>query len=321
MSAIQRDPGQPAPRGAPVRAAGGAREARQPHRGRRTTRPPTTGWPSGRSRPSGSTGTRSGTRSWTGTTRPFAKWFVGGKLNAAYNCVDRHVEDGDGDKVAFHWVGEPEDDTRDITYAELKDEVCQAANALTELGVEKGDRVAIYMPMIPETVIAMLACARIGAPHTVVFGGFSSDALASRVEDCEREGGHHRRRRLPARRPVGAQAGRRRGRRQGGQREGRRRRARCWWSVVPGRTSSGTTSRDVWWHDVVDGASTEHERRVVRRRAPALRHVHLRHDRQAQGHPAHDRRLPRRLRRTRTGRSSTSSPRPTSTGAPPTSAG
>ncbi len=116
---------------------------------------------------------------------PFAKWYVGGKLNAAYNCVDRHVEDGKGDKVAFHWVGEPEDDTRDITYAQLKDEVCQAANALTELGVESGDRVAIYMPMIPETVVAMLACARIGAPHTVVFGGFSSGALRDRVQDCD----------------------------------------------------------------------------------------------------------------------------------------
>ena len=108
---------------------------------------------------------------------PFAKWYVGGKLNAAYNCVDRHVEAGRGDRVAYHWIGEPEDDTRDITYAELKDMVCQAANALTDLGVRKGDRVAIYMPMIPETVVAMLACARLGAPHTVVFGGFSSTAL------------------------------------------------------------------------------------------------------------------------------------------------
>jgi acetyl-CoA synthetase len=116
---------------------------------------------------------------------PFAKWFVGGKLNAAYNCVDRHVEAGRGDKVAFHWVGEPEDDTRDITYAELQDEVCKAANALTELGVKSGDRVAIYMPMLPETVVAMLACARIGAPHTVVFGGFSSHALKDRIIDCD----------------------------------------------------------------------------------------------------------------------------------------
>src|SRR5690242_20168800 len=84
---------------------------------------------------------------------PFAKWFVGGKLNVAYNCVDRHVEAGNGDRVAYHWVGEPEDDARDITYAQLKDEVCQAANALTELGVRTGDRVAIYLPMIPEAVV------------------------------------------------------------------------------------------------------------------------------------------------------------------------
>ncbi|MGI8522040.1 MAG: acetyl-coenzyme A synthetase N-terminal domain-containing protein, partial [Nocardioides sp.] len=115
---------------------------------------------------------------------PFAKWFVGGTLNASYNCVDRHVEAGKGDKVAFHWVGEPADDTRDITYAELKDEVSRAANALTELGLEKGDRGAIYLPMIPEAAVAMLACARLGAPHTVVFGGFSADALSSRILAC-----------------------------------------------------------------------------------------------------------------------------------------
>ncbi|WP_332643397.1 acetate--CoA ligase [Aeromicrobium sp.] len=118
------------------------------------------------------------------TNPPFAKWFVGGTLNASYNCVDRHVEAGNGDRVALHWVGEPADDTRDFTYAELKDEVCRAANAIEELGIVAGDRVAIYLPMIPEAVIAMLACARLGAPHTVVFGGFSSDALASRIVDC-----------------------------------------------------------------------------------------------------------------------------------------
>jgi len=116
--------------------------------------------------------------------KPFAKWFVGGKLNACYNCLDRHVEAGKGDKVAFHFEGEP-GDTRTITYADLLTEVCRAANALTELGVKTGDRVAIYMPMIPETVMAMLACARIGAPHTVVFGGFSSQALEDRIQDCD----------------------------------------------------------------------------------------------------------------------------------------
>ena len=115
---------------------------------------------------------------------PVARWFVGGRLNVAYNCVDRHVEDGHGDQVAFHWEGEP-GDTRSITYAELKDLVCRAANALAELGVRAGDRVAIYLPMIPETVVAMLACARLGAPHTVVFGGFSATALADRILDCD----------------------------------------------------------------------------------------------------------------------------------------
>lgn len=115
---------------------------------------------------------------------PFAKWFVGGELNASYNCVDRHVEAGNGDRVAIYFEGEP-GDTREITYAELKDEVSQAANAFESLGVVKGDRVAIYMPMIPETVVAMLACARIGAIHSVVFGGFSADALRSRCDDAE----------------------------------------------------------------------------------------------------------------------------------------
>ena len=114
---------------------------------------------------------------------PFAKWFADGELNVAYNCVDRHVEAGLGDKVAYHWIGEP-GDTRTLTYADLMRESSKAANALLELGVTKGDRVAIYMPMIPELPIAMLACARIGAPHTVVFGGFSAEALSGRINDC-----------------------------------------------------------------------------------------------------------------------------------------
>ncbi len=118
------------------------------------------------------------------TDAPFAKWFVGGELNASYNCVDRHVEAGRGDKVAIHFVGEP-GDTRDITYADLLNEVQRAANALQNLGVVKGDRVAIYLPMIPEAVISMLACARIGAPHSVVFGGFSADALRTRIGDAQ----------------------------------------------------------------------------------------------------------------------------------------
>jgi acetyl-CoA synthetase len=183
---------------------------------------------------------------------PFAKWYVGGKLNAAYNCVDRHVENGLGDRVAYHWVGEPEGDTRDITYAELKDMVCQAANALTDLGVKAGDRVAIYMPMIPETVVAMLACARLGAPHTVVFGGFSSTALRDRIQDCDARivitsDGGYRRGAAAALKPAVDEA----------------------LESCPdvrnvlvvrrtGQDVEWTEGRDVWWHDAVDGASKEH---------------------------------------------------------------
>jgi acetyl-CoA synthetase len=115
---------------------------------------------------------------------PFAKWFVGGTLNVAYNCLDRHVEAGRGDRVAYHWEGEP-GDTRTYTYTDLKTEVCRFANVLKSLGVKKGDRVNIYLPMIPELPVAMLACARIGAPHSVVFGGFSADALSDRINDAQ----------------------------------------------------------------------------------------------------------------------------------------
>jgi acetyl-CoA synthetase len=115
---------------------------------------------------------------------PFAKWFVGGKLNISYNCLDRHLTNGRADKPALIWEGEP-GDSRTFTYRELHHEVCLMANALKHLGVGKGDRVGIYMPMIPEAAIAMLACARIGAPHTVVFGGFSAEALHSRLEDAQ----------------------------------------------------------------------------------------------------------------------------------------
>jgi acetyl-CoA synthetase len=183
---------------------------------------------------------------------PFAKWYVGGKLNAAYNCVDRHVEAGKGEKVAFHWVGEPEGETRDITYAQLKDEVCRAANALTELGVQTGDRVAIYMPMIPETVVAMLACARIGAPHTVVFGGFSSSALSDRIEDCD------------ARIVITADGGYRRGAPSALKPAVDEALEKCpdvRNVIVVKRTGQDigwTEDRDLWWDDVVGRQSTEH---------------------------------------------------------------
>jgi acetyl-CoA synthetase len=115
---------------------------------------------------------------------PFAKWFVGGQLNVSYNCLDRHVAAGRGDRVALNWEGEP-GDTRTITYAQLLDDVCRFANVLKSLGVARGDRVAIYMPMVPELPVAMLACTRIGAAHSVVFGGFSAEALRDRINDAE----------------------------------------------------------------------------------------------------------------------------------------
>ncbi len=115
---------------------------------------------------------------------PFAKWFNGGQLNVSYNCLDRHVAAGLGDRVAYYWEGEP-GDRKTITYQQLLDEVCKTANAYKELGVKRGDRVAIYMPMVPELPVAMLACTRIGAPHTVVFGGFSAEALSDRINDAQ----------------------------------------------------------------------------------------------------------------------------------------
>ena len=193
---------------------------------------------------------------------PFAKWFVGGRINAAYNCVDRHVEAGRGDKVAFHWVGEPVDahgtaDSRTITYAQLKDEVCQAANALIAMGVTTGDRVAIYLPMIPEAVVAMLACARIGAPHIVVFGGFSSDALATRLADCGAKvvitsDGGYRRGSASALKPA-VDGGRAKAAENGFDVEH---------VLVVRRTGQEVEwddAVDVWWHDAVGSASTEHE--------------------------------------------------------------
>jgi acetyl-CoA synthetase len=186
------------------------------------------------------------------TNAPFAKWFVGGELNASYNCVDRHVEAGNGEKVAYHWEGEP-GDTRTITYAQLKDEVSRAANALLELGVAKGDRVAIYLPMIPETVIAMLACARIGAPHMVVFGGFSADALRSRIEDCDAKlvitsDGGYRRGAASALKPAVDEA-----------LDGYDGVAHVLVVRRTGQDTAWTEGRDVWWHDVVDRQSDQHD--------------------------------------------------------------
>ncbi|MEV4674311.1 MULTISPECIES: acetate--CoA ligase [Actinomadura] len=181
---------------------------------------------------------------------PFAKWYVGGELNVAYNCVDRHVEAGRGAKVAYHWEGEP-GDTRTLTYADLQREVNKTANALLELGVRKGDRVAIYLPMIPELPISMLACARIGATHSVVFGGFSSEALRTRIDDAQ------------AKLVITADGGFRRGKPsdlKGIVDEAVAQTPTIEHVLVVRRTGEqvAENDRDLWWHDVVERQSEEH---------------------------------------------------------------
>ncbi|MBZ2197339.1 acetate--CoA ligase [Occultella gossypii] len=183
---------------------------------------------------------------------PTARWFADGQLNAAYNAVDRHVEAGNGDRVAILFEGEP-GDTRTLTYADLKDEVSRAANALEALGVQTGDRVAIYLPMIPEAVIAMLACARIGATHSVVFGGFSAEALYSRITDADAKlvitsDGGYRRGKPSALKPAVDDA----------LTKGETNVAHV---LVVRRTEQDvawTQGRDVWWHDALADASPEH---------------------------------------------------------------
>jgi acetyl-CoA synthetase len=181
---------------------------------------------------------------------PFAKWFLGGTLNISYNCLDRHVEAGFGDKVAYHWEGEP-GDTKTVTYKWLLDETCRVANALKELGVGTGDRVAIYLPMVPELPAVMLACARIGAPHTVVFAGFSADSLSGRINDAgakvlvTADGGWRRGQIVPLK--VNSD-------------EALKDTPSIEKALVLRRTEQNVSmieDRDVWYHDVVPRQSTE----------------------------------------------------------------
>jgi acetyl-CoA synthetase len=182
---------------------------------------------------------------------PYAKWFVGGKLNASVNALDRHVAAGRGNRVAFHFEGEP-GDTRTITFADLLVDVKKAANALTEIGVKAGDRVAIYMPMIPEAAVAMLACARIGAAHSVVFGGFSADALLSRIQDAD------------AKLVITADGGFRKGAAfalKPAVDEALKGATNVEKVLVVQRTKQETAwndATDVWWHEIVDRQSAEH---------------------------------------------------------------
>ena len=183
--------------------------------------------------------------------RPFAKWFIGGKLNASYNCLDRHVIEGRGERVAFIFEGEP-GDSRTYTYAQLLIEVKKTANALIELGVKDGDRVAIYMPMIPEAAIAMLACARIGAPHSVVFGGFSADALLSRIQDADAKivitaDGGYRKGSANALKPAVDDA-----------LKGETNVKHVLVVKRTGQDVQWNAERDVWWHEIVERQSAEH---------------------------------------------------------------
>jgi acetyl-CoA synthetase len=187
---------------------------------------------------------------------PFARWFTGGTLNVAYNCLDRHVQAGYGDRVAIHWEGERVGDSRTITYSDLQAEVCKTANALSGLGLVAGDRVAIYMPMIPEAVVAMLACARLGLMHSVVFAGFTATALRARIADAEAkllitaDGQFRRGKPAPLKEaadeavaPDGDGA------------------SPVEHVLVVRRTGVDvpwTHGRDLWWHDVVDSAAPEH---------------------------------------------------------------
>ena len=182
---------------------------------------------------------------------PFAKWFVGGKLNATVSALDRHIADGNGERIAFHFEGEP-GDTRTITYAQLLQDVSQAANALTEIGIAAGDRVAIYMPLIPEAVVAMLACARIGAVHSVVFGGFSADALLSRIQDADAKlvitaDGGFRKGNAFALKPAVDEA-----------LEGLTNVKNVLVVKRTGQETAWVEGRDIWWHDLVDRQSTSH---------------------------------------------------------------
>jgi acetyl-CoA synthetase len=181
---------------------------------------------------------------------PFSKWFVDGKLNASVNCLDRHIEEGRGDRVAFYFEGEP-GDTRNITYADLLKDVKKAANALTEIGIKAGDRVAIYMPMIPEAAVAMLACARVGAAHSVVFGGFSAEALISRINDADARlvitaDGGYRKGAAFALKPAVDEA-------LSGQHNVKN-------VLVVKRTGQEVawSDRDIWWHEIVDRQPEEH---------------------------------------------------------------
>ena len=182
---------------------------------------------------------------------PFAQWFIGGKINATVNALDRHVADGIGDRIAFHFEGEP-GDTKSISYSQLLADVSKAANALTEIGIKSEDRVAIYMPLIPEAIVAMLACARIGAIHSVVFGGFSAEALLSRIQDADAtlvitaDGGFRKGAAFALKTAVDDAL------------KGETNVSKVLVVKRTGQETAWFEGRDIWWHDLVDRQSSTH---------------------------------------------------------------
>ena len=217
---------------------------------------------------------------------PFFKWFPGGKLNVSHNCLDRHVEAGLGDRVAIHWRGE-EGEERDISYADLHRDVQRFANALKEVGVRKGDVVGIFLPMIPEVVVAMLACARIGAPHNVVFGGFAPESVHDRMEVSHAkalitvDGARRKGKTAPIKPAVDDVMGD----------------LESLEKIIVVRHADIDVpmldGRDVWYHEVIDAAAPGVPARAARRRPPTVHPVLVGLDGRAEGHRAHDRRVSR----------------------------
>ena len=230
---------------------------------------------------------------WTEVVRwksPNAQWFVGGKLNASVNCLDRHVRTARRNKAAIIWEGEP-GDRRTLTYWDLLRQVGAFANVLKSLGVKKGDRVALYLPLIPELAIAMLACARIGAVHSVVFGGFSAESLRDRINDAQAvllvtaDGGYRRGQVVPLKQMAD---------------EALRETPSIKNVVVVQRQAGGPIpvdikeGRDHWYHRLMQHAECALRAGADGRRGHAVHPLHVRHDRETEGHRAYDRRLPRR---------------------------
>ena len=290
-----------------------APQARRPRALHRAP-PPTTSATGAISRAPRSSGTACSRSALDDSQAPNYRWFTDGELNVSYNCLDVHLAER-GHKTAIIFEGEP-GDVRRLSYASCTPRSAASPTRSRRRASRRGDRVVIYMPMVPEAAIAMQACARIGAMHSVVFGGFSAQSLQGPHRGRRRDAADHRRRRLARRQGRRAQ-----GRRRQGAVDGAARRSSK--VIVLKRTGHDVPmqpGRDIWWHDAGRRPVAELRARVGRRRAPAVHSLHVRLHRQAQGHPALQRRLSARRQAHQPSRSSTCATT-TSSGAPPTSAG